>query len=248
MSVLIISEPDSALNALFKALEGPLDASFIQIYTGRPKDPSFTQIGVLKAKYEATIQILDPIDMFKFPGYKNIAIIKQKPTNSENHMLKSMDKVLTLKRPFNSSEYVKKEVLFQQPNESFRIYYEECENAYNVLKTYFDTFGFDEDVILYYVGNNFQKHAEYIKSNNNYERYPKVLALSNTNYTQRLSIIKNSNISLSPSVDTEYLGVPSIYLHELRKAWYKRPKTSTNNPELYTTDSIISEIKCALGT
>jgi len=247
MGTLIISEKDSSLNALIKALGASLDASSCTIYTGRPEDSNYVGISQICEDFDSTIQILPPEEMFYFPGKKNVALVKPNLANDELHYLKKFSKVLPLERPLDSAVYIQDNNLFTHKNERLRIYYEEDDNVYDVLKSYYSEFTKDESVILYYVGDNYDTHANYIKTVLNKDNYPYTMVFSNANYSNKVSIVKNSNSTLVDNQETVYYEKLLISLEQLREAWLSLKDFSfLTSKEFLQTDKIVERIKCAL--
>lgn len=249
MATLIISEKDSSLNALIKALGSSLDASSCTIYTGRPEDPNYVGIGQICKDFDSTIQILPPEEMFCFPGKKNIALVKPNLANDDQHYLKKFDKILPLQRPLDSARYIKTHELFAHKKERLRIYYEESTDVYNVLNYYYSEFIKDESIILYYVGDNYEDHAQYIKKKLGKDNYPYTMVFSNANYTNKISILQNSNATLTESEESIFFDKPLLNLNELRDAWLSlKDFTRLTSKEILSTEEIIERIKCALET
>lgn len=249
MATLIISEQDSSLNALIKALSASLDASSCTIYTGRPEDSNYVGISQICEEFDSTIQILPPEEMFCFPGKKNIALVKPNLANDELHFIKKFDKVLPLQRPLDSAAYIQDSNLFTHKNERLRIYYEEDERVYDVLKTYYSEFIKDESIIFYYVGDNYDDHGKYLKKILGKDNYPHTMVFSNANYSNKVAIIKNCNATLTLNEETQFYEKPYIQPEQMRDAWLSLKDFPFTKVETFpNTDKIIESIKCALET
>jgi hypothetical protein len=247
MATLIISEKDSSLNALIKALGASLDASSCTIYTGRPEDPNYVGISQICEDFDSTIQIVPPEEMFLFPGKKNIALVKPNLANDELHYIKKFDSILNLDRPINSAEYIKHQELFTHKKEKLRLYYEEDENVFEVLKTFYSEFIKEESVILYYVGDNYEDHAKYIKKILGKNDYPYTMVFNNANYTNKVEILKNSNATITENEETFFYKKPLVKINEMRDAWLSlKDFTTINSRKFLETNEIIERIKCAL--
>lgn len=250
MATLIISERDSSLNALIKALGASLDASSCTIYTGRPEDKNYVGISQIYEDYDSTIQIVPPEEMHCFPGKKNIALVKPNLANDDKHFLKKFDAVFTLERPLDSAQYTKTEHLFDHRNERLRLYYEEDDNAYEVLKTYYSEFIRDESVMLYYVGDNYDDHAKYIKKVLGKDNYPHTMVFNNALYHNKVSILQNANASLTENEEVIFYNKPYVRPVDMRDAWLSL-KDFANNRKLVKNpdcDEMIKRIKCVLET
>jgi hypothetical protein len=250
MATLIISEQDSSLNALIEALSASLDATSCTIYTGRPVDKNYVGTSQIYENYDSTIQILPPEEMYQFPGKKNIALVKSKLANDDKHFLKKFDLVLPIERPLDSAIYTKTEQLFNHKNERLRLYYEEDDNAYEVLKAYYSEFVRDESVILYYIGDNYDDHGKYVKKILDKDNYPHTMVFNNALYHNKVSILQNANATLTENEEAIFYSKPYIWYNQMRNAWLSLKDFENNREFVKNPDcnEMIKRIKCALET
>lgn len=248
MSILIVSEQDSAVNGLVNALKSLITADHVAIDLGRHPDPVFALKPILCDNYQAVIQLIDVQEMWAFPGVKNIGVLFRPLSNAECLLNPIPDKILSVDLPIDSLVDIPTNNLFSHKNEILRIYYEEDERAFEVLTTYMRTFNATDNVILYFVGEKLKIHMEYIRHFHQNAGKPHILEFGNAVFSDKKSILDNANCTLMPKcISSLTHSLPYIPIDNMRDAWldlssFAPPAINMQN----TCENLAKRILCEL--